>query len=80
MSQAEEREWIEKEKAAAAAAAGGSSSSPEGYHFICEVFFMTLQVWVYVCWCIVMCWITGRHMHCVMGARTCVLHRARVWV
>lgn len=49
VSQTQERAWIEKEKAAAAADGSSSSSSPSqqgggGYHFICEVFFMTLQV------------------------------------
>lgn len=39
VSQQQEREWLEKEQAA-----GGSSGSSQGYHFICEVFFMTLQV------------------------------------
>lgn len=37
VSQGQEREWVEREQA-------GGSSSGEGYHFICEVFFMTLQV------------------------------------
>jgi hypothetical protein len=38
VSQGQEREWVEREQAA------GGSSGGDGYHFICEVFFMTLQV------------------------------------
>jgi hypothetical protein len=38
VSQGQEREWVEREQTA------GGSSGGDGYHFICEVFFMTLQV------------------------------------
>jgi hypothetical protein len=38
VAQGQEREWVEREQAA------GGSSGGDGYHFICEVFFMTLQV------------------------------------
>jgi hypothetical protein len=37
VSQQQEREWVERQQAAA----GGQA---EPYHFVCEVFFMTLQV------------------------------------
>lgn len=38
VSQVQEREWVERQQAAE------GSSPAGGYHFICEVFFMTLQV------------------------------------